>query len=116
MPQLDKLIILVQYKIFLILFLIIYFCFIIFIIPKLYKSLFLRKKKIENFLFFNFIYKSQIFFKYNNYKNIINNYFNFYSFFFNIYNFIIKKSILNNFFDDLKNKNSILYFFSSRKL
>jgi hypothetical protein len=115
MPQLDKLIILVQYKIFLILFLIVYFCFIIFIIPKLYKSLFLRKKKIENSLFFNFIYKSQLFSKYNNYKNYLNNYFYFCAFFFNLHN-AIKKNILSFVFDDLKNKNLNFYFLFSKKL
>jgi hypothetical protein len=110
MPQLDKLIILVQYKIFLILFLIVYFLFVIYIVPKIYKSILLRRKKIESFLLFNSILKTIIFSKIINYKIYFNDLFNFNSFFLNFQK-INKRNILNFFLNDLKNVSSGLFFF-----
>lgn len=73
MPQLDKLIVLVQYKIFLILFLLVYFLFVFFILPRIYVTMNLRRKTLENFSLFYSISKSKQIFILNEQKLFFNN-------------------------------------------
>ncbi len=74
MPQLDKLIILVQFKVFFILFFIVYFLFVLYLLPKVYKSLRLRRKKFESFLLSYNDMRSQQVFSYIEHKTFLSSF------------------------------------------
>lgn len=75
MPQLDKLIILTQFKIFFFFFFICYFFFILTIIPKIYLSLRLRKEFFSKFVIFSLQIKSNSIFLFNEKAKFLFNFF-----------------------------------------
>lgn len=98
MPQLDKLILLVQYKIFVILFLFVYLLFVFFILPRIYVAMNLRRKMLENFSLFYGSSKSRQIFILNEQKLFFNDI------------FVSFENFLS--LDSVQKKIALIYFFS----
>lgn len=75
MPQLDKLIILTQYKIFLVVFLMVYFLLLFIVLPKLNLTLRLRKAKLRNLFFLSNEFRALRLFTFLKPKDTLINYF-----------------------------------------
>jgi len=97
MPQLDKLIVLTQYKVFLVVFLMVYFLLLFIVLPKLNLTLRLRKAKLRNLFFLTNEFRALRLFTFLKPKEILLNYFS-----------LIEQEILSRISFNYKEKLSII--------